>query len=763
MNTCYRVVWNESTQTWQVVSENARYRGGSPAKSVLAAAVFNLGATFGGVAIAADLPSGGQITFGAGSIQQSQSQLTINQSSERMALDWKSFSVGADKSVRFVQPSTSATAINRVTGIDASVIAGKLHANGTVVLINPNGVLFTPTAEINVGSLVASTLKTISNDFSSNQLSLEGDSKAAVINQGRINTLSGGTVAFVAAQVKNLGEINAPSGKVSLVAGGKVKIDFGGPVDLEIEKGIIDAYVEQGGIIRATGGRILLAAKTLNQLMHTVVNHTGISEAKSARMINGEIVLDGGTDGAVQVAGTLDVSGKTAGETGGQLKIFGRSIVLKDTAVLGAQGDNGGGNIFVGGGWQGQSVDGRASAEQVRIDSGALLDASALVSGNGGTIVAWSDISNPSSLTEVYGTLLSRGGKDAGNGGRIETSGYRLIVDGITVNAAGSKGAAGEWLLDPYDIKIENVTETPNLIQSGTDPKTISPPSNTTIIKPSTIMEALKNSNVTITTGSNGSQAGDITVVSQVIQPSYSISVNGTQTTQQFQLPSERTLTLKAARSIIFNDGTGIDATLNQNTQKLNVVLWADSDASGGGNVVMKGSSAAGVTIRTRGGGLWIGGGSESATNNWAPSGTTTTTKVGVGPAEGYIDSSVSDFKKSMGVSMDFTTITTGSGNVTIVGRGSNSADGYNKGIRLFESAIETDTGAIALRGRGGGDLSSSGGHNTGIYVYKHASSANTSVIPTLQSNSGTILIDGLGGNTNAISGANNGVSLIGD
>ncbi|NBO83541.1 MAG: hypothetical protein EBU75_12200, partial [Betaproteobacteria bacterium] len=70
MNKCYRVVWSESRQTWQVVSETARYRGSSPAKSMLAAAALNLGSLLGAASFAADLPAGGKITFGSGSIQQ---------------------------------------------------------------------------------------------------------------------------------------------------------------------------------------------------------------------------------------------------------------------------------------------------------------------------------------------------------------------------------------------------------------------------------------------------------------------------------------------------------------------------------------------------------------------------------------------------------------------------------------------------------------------------------------------------------------------
>ncbi|NBP27865.1 MAG: hypothetical protein EBU74_09715, partial [Betaproteobacteria bacterium] len=378
----------------------------------------------------------------------------------------------------------------------------------TVVLINPNGVLFTPSAEVNVGSLVASTLKTITNDFASKQVILEGDSQSSVINQGKITTSPGGTVAFIAAQVKNLGEINAPAGRVTLAAAGKVRVDFGGPVDLEIEKGVLDAHVEQGGIIRAAGGRVLIAARTLNELMHTVVNHTGVTEAQSVREVNGEIVLDAGPNGALQVAGRLETTGKDVNQTGGAIKAFGKSILLKDTAVLDAQGISGGGKIFVGGGWQGEVIDGRPSAERVLIESGASLNASALTEGSGGMIVAWSDISNPRSLTAVAGTLQAKGGQQFGDGGKIETSGRNLMTDGIRVNASAVKGKAGEWLLDPYDITISTVTSA----NSGSAPN-FSAGSTGAIVKAADIEASLNlGTSVSVTTGSSGSESGNITI-----------------------------------------------------------------------------------------------------------------------------------------------------------------------------------------------------------------------------------------------------------
>ena len=48
----------------------------------------SLNIAFAGTALAADLPTGGSITSGAGNISQSADALTINQSSSRLNIDW---------------------------------------------------------------------------------------------------------------------------------------------------------------------------------------------------------------------------------------------------------------------------------------------------------------------------------------------------------------------------------------------------------------------------------------------------------------------------------------------------------------------------------------------------------------------------------------------------------------------------------------------------------------------------------------------------
>ena len=65
-------------------------------------------------------------------------KMTINQTSDKVQINWHSFDIGQNKEVEFKQPSENSVAYNRVTGGNASQIQGKLTANGKVYLANPN-------------------------------------------------------------------------------------------------------------------------------------------------------------------------------------------------------------------------------------------------------------------------------------------------------------------------------------------------------------------------------------------------------------------------------------------------------------------------------------------------------------------------------------------------------------------------------------------------------------------------------------------------
>jgi filamentous hemagglutinin family protein len=211
------------------------------------------------------LPTGGQVTAGTASIAQAGQTMTITQTSARLSTDWQQFDIGRGYTVQFVQPSRSAVAFNRIVGPDVSTIQGALKANGQVFLINPNGVLFTPTAQVNVGTLVASTLA-LSADDGAGRTTFTGATatsatSAHIVNQGSLQVAEGGAVALIAARIDNAGSIAAPKGQVLMGAGSQVTLDLGGPVKLSVDRGAVETWIANGGAIRADGGQVLLTSR----------------------------------------------------------------------------------------------------------------------------------------------------------------------------------------------------------------------------------------------------------------------------------------------------------------------------------------------------------------------------------------------------------------------------------------------------------------------------------------------------------------------
>ncbi len=117
-------------------------------------------------------PEGGQVVGGAGSIDQAGTETIIHQHTQRMALDWQSFDVKANERVQFIQPNSSAVALNRVLSNKGSEILGRIDANGQVFLVNPNGVFFGKDSHINVGGMLASGLSIDPTEFMNGNFTL---------------------------------------------------------------------------------------------------------------------------------------------------------------------------------------------------------------------------------------------------------------------------------------------------------------------------------------------------------------------------------------------------------------------------------------------------------------------------------------------------------------------------------------------------------------------------------------------------------------
>ena len=331
LNHIYRLVWSEVAKAWVAVAETARGRGKGKRRTLMAVA---LTVTSVGSITAQAGPTGGQVTSGSGVITQSGSTTTINQSSANLALNWNTFNIAPQETVNFVQPSASAIAVNRILDPNGSQIFGHLNANGQVFLINPNGILFGEGAQVNVGGLVASTLDL--NASVGDTKSFGGSGTGSVINKGMINAANGGYVALLGNHVANQGTISAQLGTVALGAGSAVTLTFDGNslVHLQVDESVLNSLAENGGLIRADGGQVIMTAGAKDSLLASVVNNGGIIEARTVENRDGTITLLGGmAAGTVNVGGTLDASAPTGGD-GGAIETSAAHVQVADSAHI---------------------------------------------------------------------------------------------------------------------------------------------------------------------------------------------------------------------------------------------------------------------------------------------------------------------------------------------------------------------------------------------------------------------------------------------
>ena len=311
------LVLSTAHNTWGTTaanSTNTRKKKPALKRNALATAIL---LAFAPLAQAA--PIGGQVVSGTGSITQSGSTTSIQQSSQNLSLDWQSFNIATQETVNFLQPSSSAIAVNRIFDTNGTQILGNLNANGQVFLINPNGILFGQGAQVNVGGLVASTLDVNDASLNSGSVSFSGDGTGSIVNQGTINAADGGYVALLGNTVSNQGTITAQLGTVALGAGSAATLTFNGDslVKMQVDQSTLNNLAENKALIQADGGQVLMTAGAKDALLASVVNNTGVIEARTVQNNNGTIVLLGGmTAGTANVGGTLDASAPNGGDGG---------------------------------------------------------------------------------------------------------------------------------------------------------------------------------------------------------------------------------------------------------------------------------------------------------------------------------------------------------------------------------------------------------------------------------------------------------------
>ena len=367
------------------------------------------------------LPHGAEVKAGVAKLDYTiQNELHIHQQSNRAVLDWESFDIGKDALTQFHQNGTQAIAINRVVGpqIDPTHILGTLKSNGTVVVLDNNGVIFGQDAVLDVGGIIASTGRIDTKSFMNGTNSLEItdiDNNGSIINQGSITVAEAGIASFVAPTIINEGKITAKMGRVALASSDKVTLDLYGDglIEIALDDTMSNALIQQKGEISADGGYIQISTAKAKSSIDNLINMDGVTSASSARVVGGKIVLEGGN---IQVSGDLS-----------------------------ANGHSGGGTILIGGDYQGKGET--ITAENTLITKSANIYANATDAGDGGTVIIWAD-----GKTGFYGHAEAKGTTD-GAGGFIEVSGKSYLDFNGSVDLDGGNGL-GTLLLDPDDIDI---------------------------------------------------------------------------------------------------------------------------------------------------------------------------------------------------------------------------------------------------------------------------------------------------------------------
>ena len=286
----------------------------------LASMVASLLACHGTSVVAGQLPvpAAALTSLGRADLAVNGSDMVINQKTEQAILNWQSFNIGSDSSVRFNQPDSSAIALNNIFQGDPSQIMGKLSSNGQVYLINQNGFVFGQNSQVDVNTLLVSTLA-ISDDTLQRGITkvLGQDGSAALVGKGevyrkdaqgnfildangnkekvsiqflqgsQVTTGQNGRLIAAAPEVTNAGTLTSPDGQILLVAASdKVYLqEASGDPNL---RGLL-VEVKTGGEVTNTGQITTLHGNTT--MMGFAVNQAGRISANTSVSQNGSIRL----------------------------------------------------------------------------------------------------------------------------------------------------------------------------------------------------------------------------------------------------------------------------------------------------------------------------------------------------------------------------------------------------------------------------------------------------------------------------------------
>ena len=288
------------------------------------------GLTKGGLAVAAAAASNPSLWQNANAPTQSTANghvtVQVKQTAQKAILTWDSFNVGRNTTLYFNQSGGNQTngknnnwiALNRIVdpSDNPSQIFGQIKAEGTVYLLNRNGILFGSGSQVNTQSLIASSLDLFSSNvgtsnnqfltggigagpstntpFLVNGVFTDGKKHDVVVQNGA--SITGGTQGFVllaAPNVSNAGSIVDDQGQVILAAAAQLNnLNSTAALPLSVvnalEPGVDPNYA--GGTATNTG--LLQSRRGEVEMDGYNVNQNGVALASTSISYPGSIVLN---------------------------------------------------------------------------------------------------------------------------------------------------------------------------------------------------------------------------------------------------------------------------------------------------------------------------------------------------------------------------------------------------------------------------------------------------------------------------------------
>lgn len=249
-----------------------------------------------------------------------QSTVTISQTASRAVLTWQRFDVGAQTTLVFDQQGNRDwVVLNRIDATGTpSRIAGQIKADGTVLIINPNGIIFTGTSQINVNTLIATThdirsssVASVFNDSSPNYIQASGQifyvppkessSNTYFLENGLFTLQGTGASAVFGMGDQTLG--SSGGGAITVQAGAILNANVSGSTDGGYVA-LMAPSVSNAGTITTRNGSIHLLAGNTGILTEPLTTDTGV-KANITGLISLPTTLSPQTINSAAVSGVV--------------------------------------------------------------------------------------------------------------------------------------------------------------------------------------------------------------------------------------------------------------------------------------------------------------------------------------------------------------------------------------------------------------------------------------------------------------------------